>query len=103
MFQTTSAQYTPKQLKQIDSSLNYLHQRGMFNGTILLAEHGKPVYKKSLGAISSSSHEKINSSSSFNLASISKQFVAMMIMILKEQNKNNQLYSRFKNIEHENK
>jgi N-acyl-D-amino-acid deacylase len=89
MFQTTSAQYTANQLKQIDSSLNYLHKRGMFNGSIVIAEKGKSVYKKSLGTVSATSNSPINSSSSFNLASISKQFMAMMIMILKEQNKLN--------------
>ena len=79
-----SAQFTSDQIKHIDASLNYLHQRGMFDGSIVLAEHGKVIYSKSLGNISSSSKEHISSSSAFNLASISKQFMAMMIMILKE-------------------
>jgi len=61
----------------------------MFNGSMLIAEKGKTVYKKSLGTVSATSNSPINSSSAFNLASISKQFMAMMIMVLKEQGKLN--------------
>ncbi len=88
-FYHASAQFSRDKIKQIDSTLNYLHKRGMFNGTILLAEKGKPMYTKSLGTVSASSNEQITSSSSFNLASISKQFIAMMIMVLKEHGKLN--------------
>jgi len=82
-----TAQYTSSQIKSIDSSLHYLHKRGMFNGTILLAKEGKIIYENSLGFLSPTSKTKISSSSSFNLASISKQFIAVMIMLLKEEGK----------------
>jgi N-acyl-D-aspartate/D-glutamate deacylase/CubicO group peptidase (beta-lactamase class C family) len=72
---------------KIDSALNYLYQRGLFNGVVLLAENGKVVYQKALGNKSADSNTPLDIRSSFNLASLSKQFTAMMAMMLKEEGK----------------
>lgn len=79
------AQWKDK-VREVDSVLRYLHGRQLFNGTVLLAEQGKVIYKKSFG-ISEPGGKPLNGSSSFNLASVSKQFFAMMIMMLKEEGK----------------
>jgi CubicO group peptidase (beta-lactamase class C family) len=71
----------------IDSALNYLHQHQLFNGVALVAENGKTVYGKAFGVADISTGEKLTTRSSFNLASVSKQFVCMMTMILKEKGK----------------
>ena len=81
------AQPTATQIKTIDSSLTVLHERGMFNGVILMARNGKPVYKKAFGINDLPTGAPLTTHSAFNLASISKQFVAMMVMQLKEQGK----------------
>jgi len=56
-----------------------------FNGAILVAEKGKPIYQQSLGYADYTTKRMLNDSSVFELASVSKQFTAMGIMILKEK------------------
>ncbi len=58
-----------------------------FNGNVLISEHGKIVYQKSFGYANYDTKELLNDSSLFELASVSKEFTAMGIMILKEQGK----------------
>ncbi len=86
---STRAQYSTQQIKAVDSALTALHQRGMFNGVLLLADHGKIIYQQSLGVSNIQTGEKLSIASPFNLASVSKQFMAMMTMILKERGKLN--------------
>lgn len=79
-----SAQITPG-VKKLDSVLTILHQTNRYNGTILYAEKGKVVYKKALGITGSRTNQPLQTSSSFNLASVSKQFVCMAILQLSEK------------------
>jgi N-acyl-D-amino-acid deacylase len=81
------SQYTPSQLKTVDSVLTVMHQQGLFSGVVLIAENGKAVYKKALGVAHLQTNEPLKTTSAFNLASISKQFTGMMIMMLKEKGK----------------
>lgn len=76
-------------IARIDSVLTYLNQRELFNGTVLIGEKGKVLYKKAFGIANPATGEALTTVSSFNLASVSKQFYAMMIMILKEKGKLN--------------
>ena len=82
-----AAQWNEK-VKTIDSVLNYLYQRQLFNGAVLIGDKGKIVYEKAYG-IADTSGRPLTTSSAFNLASVSKQFFTMMAMILKEQGKLN--------------
>jgi|694.fasta_scaffold11682_13 N-acyl-D-aspartate/D-glutamate deacylase/CubicO group peptidase (beta-lactamase class C family) len=82
-----SAQSTEQKITRIDSILTYLHERQLFNGTVLIGEKGKVLYKKAFGIANGQTQEKLTTLSSFNLASVSKQFYAMMVMLLKEQGK----------------
>lgn len=68
-----SAQWTSK-LKTLDSTLTYLYEREMFNGTALVAENGQVLYKKAFGTANIATNEPLTTASAFNLASISKQF-----------------------------
>ncbi|MVM29960.1 serine hydrolase [Spirosoma sp. HMF4905] len=74
-------------LKTLDSTLTVLHDRAMFSGVVLVAEQGKVLYKKALGTGNIGTNEPLTTSSAFNLASVSKQFMAMMIMQLQERGK----------------
>ncbi|MBN8652620.1 MAG: serine hydrolase [Cytophagales bacterium] len=74
-------------LTRIDSVLTYLHQYHMFNGTVLIGEKGKVLYKKAFGIAHPQTQQPLTTASAFNLASVSKQFYTMMAMILKEQGK----------------
>jgi len=67
----------------IDSFLSGQAQYFKFNGNVLVAEHGKVIYKKSFGFSNFDTQETLNDSSMFELASISKQFTATAILLLK--------------------
>lgn len=73
--------------KRLDEALDQLYQINQFNGTALYAENGKVLYEKAFGVVDYITNEPLKTSSSFNLASVSKQFFAMGILILSEQRK----------------
>lgn len=74
-----------EKLKDIDNWLSYLNQLGKFNGAVLLAKSGDVIFENYYGSSRADSSEQINAHSSFNLASVSKQFTAMGIVILKSK------------------
>jgi len=69
----------------IDSVMQSLADSAQFNGNVLVSKNNKIIYQKSFGYSNFSTREKLNDSSLFELASVSKQFTAMAIMILKER------------------
>ncbi len=77
------------QVQKIDSILSELHSNNKFNGNILIAEKGKILYKKSFGIANEETKQKLNENSIFEIASCSKSFTAMAIMILNEKGKLN--------------
>ena len=72
---------------KIDSLLKFYHEQGVFSGTVLVAEAGKVIYQEGFGYANVDTKEKLEPKSVFRLASVSKQFTAMCIMILEEQGK----------------
>ena len=60
-----------------------------FSGVVLVAENGKPVYHKAFGYREFENQIALQTSDIFELASVSKQFAAMIIMMLKEKGKLN--------------
>jgi CubicO group peptidase (beta-lactamase class C family) len=58
-----------------------------FNGSVLVAEKGKVIYKATFGMADFRRNKTLNDSTVFELASVSKQFTATAIMLLKEANK----------------
>ena len=61
-----------------------LYKTNRFNGTILYAEKGKIVYKKAFGVVDYRTNQPLQSTSAFNLASATNQFICMSILMLKE-------------------
>jgi len=61
------------------------HDYFKFNGNVLVAKNGKMIYQQALGYADYNNKTILNDSSVFELASLSKQFTAMGIMILKEK------------------
>lgn len=74
-------------IQRIDSLLSSLHAKGRINGNVLIADKGNIIYKKSFGVANESTRQELNESSVFDLCSVSKQFTAMGIMLLKERGK----------------
>ncbi len=56
-----------------------------FSGVVLIAENGKPIYQKAFGYREFADQIPLQTSDIFELASVSKQFTAMVIMMLKEK------------------
>lgn len=75
------------QTQQLDSLFNFSHLNGMFNGAVLVAKNDSIIYKKSFGYANQETKRKITPESVFYIASVSKQFTAMGIMMLQEQGK----------------
>ncbi len=71
--------------KNLDSFFNTMHRQHDLNGCVLIAEKGKIVYKNAFGFSDYNTQKELTTNSVFELASISKQFTAMGIMILYEQ------------------
>ncbi len=69
----------------IDSWFEELNAQNKFNGAVLIAKKGKPLLIKGHGFTNYHKNEKITKKSSFRLASLSKQFTAAGIMLLKER------------------
>lgn len=69
---------------------NYLtqaHEKGQFNGNALIFKEGKIVFQGSFGIGSTNPADSLTLNSVFRLGSVSKQFTAMGIMLLKESGK----------------
>lgn len=70
---------------RIDTFFEKRHKSGRFNGVVLFAEDGKVIYEKALGYANFDSRQPLEENSVFQLASVSKQFTAFAIMLLKER------------------
>jgi CubicO group peptidase (beta-lactamase class C family) len=64
-----------------------MKQHKPFNGVVLVANGGKPVYYKAFGYREFAQKVPLQKDDVFELASVSKQFTAMIIMMLKEKGK----------------
>ncbi|WP_347173365.1 serine hydrolase domain-containing protein [Polaribacter uvawellassae] len=77
---------TKKVSHKLDSLLKRINKRHDFHGSILVAKKGKLIYQNQIGFADFRKKSKLNEESIFQLASVSKQFTAASIMILKERN-----------------
>ena len=84
LFGFTQAQL-PVDVKNLDAALTRLYKTNRFNGTVLYAEKGKIIYKKAFGVVDYRTNKQLQTTAAFNLASITKQFISMSILILKER------------------
>ena len=72
--------------KKIDSIMQIKAKRNYFNGNVLVAYKGVCIYNQSFGYADLYRRKELKKDDVFQLASVSKQFTAMAIMILKERN-----------------
>jgi len=78
---------TKKVHSKLDSLLQRIHKRQDFHGTILVAKNNMILYQNQIGYADFKKKLPIEENSIFQLASVSKQFTAVAIMMLVEQNK----------------
>ena len=70
---------------KIDSVIQFGATTNRFNAVVLIAEKGKIKYEKAFGYREFAQQVPLNKTDIFELASVSKQFTAMVIMMLKEK------------------
>lgn len=73
--------------EKIDSIANLKHNVANFNGCVLVLKDNKPFYQSCFGYSDFENKTPLNENTLFDLASLSKQFTAMTIMLLKKQKK----------------
>lgn len=71
----------------IDSFFKVMAYRQRFNGNVLIAHNGKVLFSGSFGYANYRKKIPLTDSSQFQLGSVSKQFTAVAIMMLKEKGK----------------
>jgi CubicO group peptidase (beta-lactamase class C family) len=77
------------QADEIERFMTALHDRGQFNGSIIVAVGGKAIYRNAFGEADFQSHRKFTPQTISYLASVAKQFTAMTIMMLAERHQLN--------------
>ena len=73
--------------RQIDELVSLYHKYEQFNGSVLVAENGKVIYKKGLGLANMEWNIPNEPDTKFRLGSNTKQFTATLILQLVEQGK----------------
>ena len=70
---------------KLDSAFQRFNKRHDFHGSVLIAKNGKVVFKEHYGYADFKERTKIDDNSVFQLASVSKQFTAAAVLILKDR------------------
>jgi len=71
--------------KKVSSTLNELAKKDKFSGVVLIAENGKVKFEQAFGNLDNEKQLPNKTNTIFELASVSKQFTAMTIMMLQEK------------------
>ena len=79
--------YGQAKVDKLDKLIRAYAEYGKFNGSVLVAEKGKVIYKKGLGLADMEWNIPNQPDTKHRLGSITKQFTAMLIMQLVEQSK----------------
>ena len=82
-----TASFAQDKAAKIDELMKRYNELGQFNGSALVAENGRVIYKKGLGYANMEWKIPNEVDTKFRLASVTKQFTATVIMQLVEQGK----------------
>jgi len=74
-----------KVIQKIDSTLTKMVSQFHFNGNILVAFKGYPLFRSSTGYTDLATKQPLDFNTGFQIASVSKSFTAMSVLILKER------------------
>ena len=76
---------SPSKSEKIDTFMNQCHQYSLFNGTVLVAENGTVIYRKSFGPANREWDVPNTPETKYIIGSISKQFTAMLVLQLVQE------------------
>lgn len=82
-----AAQSQSQKAAKIDEVMTMANKYRLFNGSVLVAENGKVIYKKGFGLANMEWNIPNTTETRFRLGSITKQFTATIILQLVEQGK----------------
>ncbi|MBK7711376.1 MAG: beta-lactamase family protein [Bacteroidales bacterium] len=77
--------YSQTNMDKIRTLMEAYHNLGQFNGTVLVAEQGKLIFKEGFGYANMEWKVKNEPDTKFLLGSLSKQFTAMLILQLADR------------------
>jgi CubicO group peptidase (beta-lactamase class C family) len=72
---------------KINDLMSQLYESNQFNGSVLVINNGEVLFHRAYGWAHVERRDTLTTATPFRLASVSKQFTAMAVMILKEQGK----------------
>jgi len=81
------SKYKSDKTTRIDSILSFYHRKDQFNGTALVKYQGNTIYERSFGYADKENNILNGPQTQFRIGSTSKQFTAMLIMQLVNENK----------------
>ena len=76
---------SPALTQQLDTYVQQFVQAGLFNGTVLVADHGRVVLQRGYGLADRSRHWPNTPDTRFRIGSLTKQFTAALVLRLVEQ------------------
>jgi CubicO group peptidase (beta-lactamase class C family) len=79
--------FSQDKASKIDELMKVFHDYGQFNGTVLVAEEGKVIFKKGYGLANMEWNIPNKPDTKFRLGSITKQFTSMLILQLVKDGK----------------
>ena len=83
----SSTSFAQDKVTKIDDLVKRFNELGQFNGTILVAENGRVIYKKGFGYANMEWKIPNDVDTKFRLGSLTKQFTSTLILQLVEQGK----------------
>src|SRR5262245_61674479 len=86
LFQKAMAQ-TDDKLSKIDALFKDFNQPNVPGASVTVIKNGKPIFTKAYGMANLEKKAPCSTNTNFRLASVTKQFTAMAIMILAERGK----------------
>jgi CubicO group peptidase (beta-lactamase class C family) len=72
---------------RIDAIVQRYSREGLFQGSVLVADHGKVIYRKAVGLANAEWNVPNTVDTKFRIGSITKQFTAMLILQLLDEGK----------------
>ena len=72
---------------KLDSLMQKKFPKNQAGAALMVMKNGQILYKKGFGLSNIETKEKISANTNFRMASVSKQFTAMCIMLLEQQKK----------------
>lgn len=73
--------------QRIDQVVSHYQRLGYFSGAILVADRGQVIYAKGIGVANMAAHTSNTPQTKFGIASITKQFTALLILQQAAENK----------------